>query len=91
MSERDHAGTGIIATSPKMAPMQAPRADIFPSRNLSKNIHVIILVADARFVFAKATTASKFAPKAEPALKPNHANQRSPVPKGQTKPDNNPD
>ncbi len=37
-------------------------------------------VAEAILVFAKAITASPFAPRAEPALKPNHPNQKSPVP-----------
>ena len=38
-------------------------------------------VADARFVLAKALTASAPAEKAEPALKPNHPNHKRPVPK----------
>ena len=72
---------GVIATRPTIAPMHAPIADIFRFVNRSKNIQVIILVAEATFVLANATTASKLAPKAEPALKPNHPNQSNPVPR----------
>ena len=63
---------GVIATNPTIAPIHAPTADIFLFMNLSQNTQVIMLVAEAIFVFAKAITASIFAPKEDPALKPNH-------------------
>ena len=53
-----YPAAGVIATNPTIAPMQAPTADIFLFKNLSNSTHVIIELAEAIFVLAKAITAS---------------------------------
>src|SRR5215217_137916 len=71
---------GVIATNPTTAPIQKPTTDGFFPLNTSKNIQDKPAAAAAVFVVEKAETESAFAPKAEPALKPNHPNHNNPVP-----------
>ena len=71
---------GVIATSPTTAPIQKPSTEGFLPLMTSKNIHDKPADAAAVLVVANADTASAFAPRAEPALKPNHPNHNSPVP-----------
>ena len=73
-----NAAAGVIATKPTIAPTHALTADIFLFKKRSYKIQVIILVEEAILVLAKETTASKLAAKAEPALKPNQPNHKSP-------------
>ena len=70
----------MIATKPTTAPIHAPIAETLRPLILSKSIHVIIPEAEAIVVVPKAKAAVAFAPKAEPALKPNHPNHNIPVP-----------
>ncbi len=53
---------------------------VFSPLITSKNIQDKPAAAAAVLVVANAETASVFAAKAEPALKPNHPNQSKPVP-----------
>src|SRR6188768_4319986 len=71
---------GVMATRPTTAPIQKPSTEGFLPRRTSKNIHERPAAAAAVFVVAKAETANAFAPRAEPALKPNQPNQSKPVP-----------
>ena len=48
---------GVHATSPTTQPTAAPIADGLRQRRQSKNIHVIMAVAEAVVVFKKAFTA----------------------------------
>ncbi len=61
--------------------MQAPRADGLLLVSPSRHIQVSMLAADAMCVVAKAFTAVVLAPRADPALNPNHPNHSIPVPK----------
>ena len=70
-----------MATKPTTAPILAPEAEGFLPNRTSKNIHASAAEAEAVFVLANARTAKLFAPKAEPALKPNYPNHNNPVPK----------
>ena len=70
---------GVIATKPTTQPMQAPRAEILRPLILSKNIQVIIPIADAADVVANAFTAVPSAASEDPALNPNHPTKH-PVP-----------
>ena len=69
-----------MATNPTTAPTAAPTTDLFFPLAPSVSIQVIIAVADAKFVFKKAFTASSLAASADPALNPNQPNQSNPVP-----------
>ena len=71
---------GVIATRPTTAPMQVPIADGLRPCTASKMIHVNAAAAEAVVVVANAFTVSRFAPNAEPALKPNQPNHSRPVP-----------
>src|SRR5690606_38818535 len=70
---------GVMATKPTTAPIQAPIAEGFLPRNISKNTQAMPAAADA-VVVAKAYAAKALAPPADPALKPNHPNHSKPVP-----------
>src|SRR5690606_21579358 len=72
---------GVIATNPTTAPIQAPIAEGFFPRRMSKKIQAIAAAADAVVVVPNAEAASSLAPPAEPALNPNHPNHSKPVPK----------
>src|SRR6188508_1148152 len=71
---------GVMATRPTTAPIQNPRAEGFLPRVASNKIQARPAAADAVLVVAKAEAANGPAPKALPALKPNHPNQSKPVP-----------
>src|SRR6188768_4276702 len=71
---------GVMATSPTTAPIQNPSADGFLPRVASNKIQARPAAAEAVFVVAKAEAANGPAPKALPALKPNHPNHSKPVP-----------
>src|SRR5690606_21340644 len=71
---------GVMATKPTTAPIQAPIAEGFLPRNISKNTQDMAAAADAVVVVAKAYAAKALAPPADPALKPNHPSQSKPVP-----------
>src|SRR2546426_12007848 len=75
-----YPAAGVIPTSPTTAPLAAPTAVIFPVRNESSTAHVSTAAAAAEFVLTNASAAIPFAASAEPALKPNQPNQRSPAP-----------
>lgn len=72
---------GVAATSPEMTPEQRPTMDHFLASLKSSKIQVIPEKAAVKFEFQHATTALKFAPKAEPPLKPSHPNHRRTVPR----------
>jgi hypothetical protein len=61
--------------------MRPPSVVGKPSVIHSKLIQPNNAAAAASWVFTKACTATSFAPKAEPALKPNHPNHRIPAPR----------
>src|SRR2546427_12695593 len=71
---------GVIATSPTTRPVAAPTAVAFPVRNQSRQAHVTMAIAAAVLVLVKASAASPLAARADPALKPNQPNHRSPAP-----------
>ena len=60
--------------------LTTPTTDHFRSKRQSIKIHVIAPVHPARLVTRNAIAALRFAPRADPALKPNHPNQRKTVP-----------
>src|SRR5437667_12341940 len=68
---------GVIATSPQTAPTAIPTADAFFFLTQSVSIQLTAAPAAARFVRTSAFTASSFALRALPALKPNHPHQRT--------------
>src|SRR5213080_5222452 len=72
---------GVIATSPQTAPTAIPTADGFFFLTQSVSIQLTAAPAAARFVTTSAFTASSFALRALPALKPNHPNQRTEAPR----------
>src|SRR5258707_6446082 len=63
---------GVIATSPATAPEIAPKALGLPLRTHSAAHHPITAVAAAKWVATKALVARLPAPRALPALNPNH-------------------
>src|SRR5512143_3166197 len=71
---------GVMATNPATAPEARPSTVGFLEWSHSVNIHARAATAVAVFVLIKAAPARPFAANAEPALKPNHPNQRSPAP-----------
>src|SRR4051812_3293140 len=71
---------GVIATSPATAPDAAPNVVACPALRRSTISQPIIAAAAATNVFMNACAATRLAASAEPALKPNHPNQRMPVP-----------
>src|SRR5579862_7243752 len=66
---------------PATAPVNAPMMLGLPARIQLIAVHVHIATDAAMSVFTKACAAIPFAASAEPALNPNHPNQRSPVPR----------
>src|SRR5436190_3945297 len=85
MMNADHVGTypahGVMQASPATAPVNAPTRLGFPSRRHEMNSHVHIAIEPAMSVFTNACAATPLAARADPPLKPNHPNQRSPVPR----------
>src|SRR5688572_27471923 len=71
---------GVMATRPTTAPIQNPSAEGFLPLTESSNTQHKPAAAEAVLVVAKADAANGPAPNALPALKPNHPNQRRPVP-----------
>ena len=84
MMNDDQIGTnpapGVIATRPTTRPVDAPTRVGFPSFITSIIIHESIALALAIAVVMNACAARPFAPRALPALKPNHPNQRMNAP-----------
>src|SRR6476659_3748052 len=66
---------------PATAPVKAPTRLGLPSILHVMNIHVHMAMEPAMSVFTKACAATPFAASADPALKPNHPNHSSPVPR----------
>src|SRR3954463_13385189 len=71
---------GVMATRPTTAPIQNPSAEGFLPLTASKRTQHKPAAAEAVLVVANAEAASGPAPKALPALKPNHPNHSKPVP-----------
>src|SRR5579875_152685 len=71
---------GVMATIPATAPDAAPRVVGKRSFTRSKMAQPSRPAAAANWVLTKACTATSFAPRAEPALNPNHPNHSSPAP-----------
>src|SRR6188768_1378633 len=71
---------GVMATRPTTEPIQKPTAEGFLPRAASSKTQARPAAAAAVFVVAKAEAANGPAPKALPALKPNHPNHSKPVP-----------
>src|SRR5205807_7922235 len=72
---------GVMATSPQTAPTAIPTADGFFFLAQSVSIQLTAAPAAARFVTTSAFTASSFALRALPALKPNHPNHSTEAPR----------
>src|SRR2546428_466553 len=72
---------GVMATSPQTAPTAIPTADGFFFLTQSVSIQLTAAPAAARFVTTSAFTASSFALRALPALKPNHPNHSTEAPR----------
>src|SRR3954454_19687617 len=72
---------GVMATSPATAPDTAPSVVKWPVVIRSTINQPSIAAAAARFVFMNAVAARLLAPRADPALKPNHPNHRMPAPR----------
>ncbi len=71
---------GVMATSPATAPDAAPRVVGWPSLIRSMTSQPSMPADAARNVFITAVAATPSAASADPALNPNHPNQRMPVP-----------
>src|SRR5205807_8182818 len=71
---------GVMATRPQTAPTEMPTADGFPFRTQSVSIQLTAAAAAARFVTTSAFTATAFAARAPPALKPNQPNHSTDAP-----------
>src|SRR6266567_933254 len=72
---------GVMATRPQTAPTAIPTAEGFPFLTQSVSIQLTAAPAAARLVTTNAFTASAFAARALPALKPNHPNQSTEAPR----------
>src|SRR5207247_11383991 len=72
---------GVMATSPPTAPTAIPTADGFFFLTQSVSIQLTAAPAAAKFVTTSAFTASSFALRALPALKPNHPNHSTEAPR----------
>src|SRR5438128_12186651 len=72
---------GVMATRPQTAPTAIPTADGCFFLTQSVSIQLTAAPAAAKFVTTSAFTASAFAARALPALKPNHPNQSTEAPK----------
>lgn len=71
---------GVAATRPEMVPEHQPTMDHFLASRKSRRHHVMAANMAARHEFQHAMAARRFAPKAEPPLKPSHPNHRRTVP-----------
>ena len=71
---------GVIATKPATAPVAVITALGFPDSRMLKNIIINAPAAAEVLVTRNALTAMPSAASELPALKPNHPNQRIPVP-----------
>src|SRR5712692_6479271 len=76
-----YPAAGVTPTRPTTAPVAAPTAVILPPRRKSSSAQTTRAVAAAVFVLVNARAAIPFAASADPALNPNHPNQRSPAPR----------
>src|SRR6186997_1670939 len=76
-----YPAAGVIATSPATAPIAAPSTEGVPRCSQEIVTHVIAAIAAAVFVVTKAVAARPFAPRADPALKPNQPNHSRPAPR----------
>src|SRR2546427_8276135 len=72
---------GVIATRRQTAPSATPTAEGFFFLTQSVSIQLTAAPAAARFVTTSALTASSFALRALPALKPNHPNHSTEAPR----------
>src|SRR3989454_6109433 len=72
---------GVMATRPHTAPTAIPTAEGFFFLTQSVSIQLTAAPAAARFVTTSAFTASSFALRALPALKPNHPNHSTEAPR----------
>src|SRR3989442_3351254 len=72
---------GVMAAKPQTAPTAIPTADGFFFLTQSVSIQLTAAPAAARFVTTSAFTASSFALRALPALKPNHPNHSTEAPR----------
>src|SRR5438132_996453 len=76
-----YPAAGVIPTRPTTNPVAAPTAVALPVRARSRQTQVTSAAAAAVLVFVNASAARPLAARAEPALKPNQPNHRSPAPK----------
>lgn len=72
---------GVAATSPAIVPEHHPTIDHFRASLKSSKTHAKAEKVATMFEFQQAMTARRFAPKAEPPLKPNHPNHSRLVPR----------
>ena len=72
---------GVMVARPAIAPEAAPSVVGFSRCSHSIRVHMAIPAIPPRWVETKAVAAIPFAARADPPLKPNQPNQRSPVPK----------
>src|SRR5437870_6447413 len=72
---------GVIATSPATAPAAAPTTLTLPRCRYDAATHVSVAAPAAVFVTRSAFAACPLAASADPALKPNQPNHRSPAPR----------
>src|SRR5665647_1536216 len=72
---------GVIATNPARTPVEKPSAVGCPKWFHSRAIQPSPAAAGATRVVRNARVAISFAAREDPALNPNHPNQRSPVPR----------
>ena len=75
-----YPAAGVMPTSPTTRPVAAPTAVTLPDRTRSRHAHVTSAMAAAVLVLVNASAARPLAARAEPALKPNHPNHKSPAP-----------
>src|SRR5204862_2866200 len=76
-----YPAVGVTQARPATAPVNAPTRLGFPLRSQEMASHVHMAIDPAMSVLTKACAATPFAASAEPALKPNHPNHSSPVPR----------
>src|SRR5215213_209157 len=72
---------GVTATRPTTMAVAEPTAVGLPVRAISRNVQATSVPAGASMVVVKASAAIGFAPRALPALKPNHPNHSRPAPR----------
>lgn len=72
---------GVAATKPAIVPEQNPTMPHRRSSRKSSRHQVIPAIPAASMEFQTAMTARRFAPKADPPLKPSHPAQRRKVPR----------